>query len=148
LYATSTTLTDDAVLAVAAAVREAEDRAIYPFSGGRFGTRERDARVPARHYDVRNESTDATTFGLLQSASINGELVRGPINAAVVAVSETADFTALTTLRVWLQPAVSGGSVVSVPPDAAAMTYDLNDRVKRYRYCAAAGRFVPASREL
>ncbi len=141
LYAASAALTGETALRVTAETHPAIDRAIYPFRGAGFDLPASDEGIPRRHYDVRNESNFAATFGLLQAATINGELIRGPINAAVVPPDFTADFTPPSTLRIWAQRAVNGGTVVTVPQNACVVAYDSGRRTVHVQYDHRSRRF-------
>jgi hypothetical protein len=144
LFAAEAALRDGGVLRISSALESVLDRSIYPFSGSGFGAPERTSHIPARHYDVRNESATAMAFGLLQSAAVNGAVRRSALNAAVVPASFTADFAALTTLSIWVQPNAESGSIVRVPPDATVLSLAGEPRTLRCKYDPRAARFVPS----
>lgn len=144
LYAASAALARDDRLRITATAFPAIDRAVYPFRNELFGLPVSDDGIPPRHFDVRNDSAFAATFGLLQAATVDGTPVRGPVNAAVAPPGFTADFTPLTTLRIWAGAVGDGGTVVAVPPHASVVPYDTERRAMHVRYEAHGGRFVPA----
>lgn len=133
------------ILRLAAEVYPTLDRSVYAFRGGTFSLPVSDERVPPRHYDVRNESNLAATFGLIQTASIDGAALRGPINASVVPTNSGADFTPLTMLRIWLQRSVSNGTIVTAPQNACVVQYDAQRHTVRVRYDHQDGRFHSAA---
>jgi hypothetical protein len=135
LYAATAAPRDGQLVKIAAALETARDRSVYPFDGDAFGERQRTAHIPARHYDVRNDSAGAITFGLLQPASVNGSAGGSlPRNAGVVPSSFSADFMALTRASVWTQPDAPSGSIVQVPATAAVLALSAHRRTARCRY--------------
>lgn len=146
LYASETGVHAGAVLDVLCAILPARDRVVYPFALGGFRRARSDARIPHGHYDVWNAGTTAATFGLLQSARVNGRRVRGPVNAVVLpAEVGAADFKPADELLIWLDGSSSPGSVIDeVPADAAALSFRA-ERDAAYRYDPDARRFVPVA---
>lgn len=142
LFAADAALRDGEALQIRCALAAAWDRAIYPFTGKAFGTPEPARRIPAHHYDVRNDSEHAMAFGLLQSAVVNGSVRRSVLNAVVVPDSFTADFAALTTVSVWMQPGVASGTIIRPPPAATVLSPDAANGVIRCRYDPATTRFT------
>jgi hypothetical protein len=134
LYAASAALSGDRILRVRAEQHPAIDRSVYSFRNDRFDEAVPDPGILPSHYDVRNASGQAATFGLLQAAIVNGGWVRAPVNAAVVPAGFTADFAPPTTLRVWALRDVEGGSVATVPPDASTVFYNAGPTAILLRY--------------
>lgn len=134
LYAARPGLRDGEPIAIVAAVDPALDRFVYAFRDGAFAVPAQAPHVPSRHVDVRNETPGALTFGLLQTALVNGASVRSPLNAIVVPASFTADFTALPAVTVWAEHGVAAGSIVRVPATATTIAFDGTTRTERARY--------------
>lgn len=134
LYAARPGLRDGEPIAVAAAVDAAVDRFVYPFRDGAFAAPAQAPHVPPRHVDVRNEAPDAVTFGLLQTALVNGAPCRSPLNAIVVPATFTADFTALTAVSVWAERGIAAGSIVRMPAAATTIAFDDVTRTERAWY--------------
>lgn len=133
LYAAEKPPRIDEEIEIAALLYPAADQCTYPYTGGRFGEPIPTSRIPRAHYDVRNDSMFAATFGLVQTATINAAMVRSPLNAVVVPPDFNADFTSMTILFVWAQQAVVGGSVITTIPNEAAIV--RLSAVRREAYC-------------
>lgn len=141
LYAADAVLQSGSLVEPAAIVDPALDRATYPFRGDSFGPFRPAPRLPARHYDARNESGGAVAFGLLQWAAVNGSAFRSPVNVVVVPPGFTADFAPLENLSIWVASGVRGGSIVRVPRTATTLDFATR-RTAHVRYDAAGARFV------
>jgi len=134
LYAARPGVRDGEPIKVAAAVDPAVDRFVYPFRDDRFAAPAQAPHVPSRHFDVRNETPGAVTFGLLQTALVNGIPCRSPLNAIVVPASFTADFAALTAASVWGERGIAAGSIVRMPTAATTIAFDHMTRTEHARY--------------
>jgi hypothetical protein len=145
LYAAVVPERDGLPLSVVAAVYPALDGAIHPFVGTAFGDPVSEGRIPRGHYDVRNDEDElAMTFGLLQTATVDGQRSTPvPLNAVNVPAGFTADFTAVTRVYVWAEADVGGGTVVSqMPPDATEVAFDAAHGARRCRYDVESGTFT------
>jgi hypothetical protein len=145
LYAASAAQTAETALRITAMVFPAVERTVCSYRNGSFVAPVADGGIPPRHFDVRNESDQPATFGLVQTASVDGLSTCGPINAAVVPAGFAADFTPLTTLRIWAQQAVGNGAIVNVPEDAARVHYEGVRKTIYLRYDHRDGRFQVAT---
>jgi hypothetical protein len=141
LFAAGPALREGSGLRIAATLDAAQDRSVYPFSGGAFGAREQTPNVPLGHYDVRNESPGAMAFGLIQTATLNGAQRCSPLNAVVVAPQLSADFIALTSVSIWVQRDTESASIVRVPATAAVISFSA-DRRAGCRYDPKSAAFV------
>lgn len=142
LYAAEAAPREGSPIVPAAVVDPALERAIYPFGEDGFRAHRPASHLPAQHYDVRNDTRSATTFGLLQWAAVNGTAVRSPLNAVVVPAGFTADFTALRTLSIWCAPGARSGSAERIPGTAAVVLFDERRRTARLRYDPHASGFA------
>jgi hypothetical protein len=146
VFASRTGVRSGATVDVASRVYPATARRVYTFDGAIFAEARPEARVPPGHYDVWNAGPTATTFGLLQRASIDGVTLSTPLNAIVLPPDFTADFTPDERVFLWAQHRIETGAVLDdVPPNAALATFDNRNRVRTYRYDldASAFAFVP-----
>jgi hypothetical protein len=149
IYAAEIPEHDGAPIRLVASVYPARERSIYPYRHAAFAEPLASQRIPPRHFDVCNEATSSTAFGLLQAAAINGEFVRSPVNAVVLPHSFTADFAAVTTLHVWTQTAVAGGTIApDRPRNGRVIAFDSDRPARRFRYDADTAAFVDAERGL
>ena len=87
------------------------------------------------------------TFGLVQKASVNGtEGQANPINAQVVPSLNSAIFTPLTEVQVWLQTSLLSGTVITqVFSSVADVTFGNDVFQKTLQYDPKIGGFVPTS---
>ncbi|HEY6234001.1 MAG TPA: hypothetical protein VIW69_02720, partial [Candidatus Elarobacter sp.] len=116
IYAAELPEHDGAPIRMTASIYPARERSIYRYRDTSFAEPLASQRIPPRHFDVSNDTASSSAFGLLQAATINGELVRAPVTVVVVPSTFTADFAAVTTVHVWTQAAGAGGIVA---PDRA-----------------------------
>jgi len=129
-------------------VHPAVDRRIYPFYGNTFGEPADAARVPRRHYDVRNASPLARSFGLIQDATIDGTPRRSPVNAVVLPPGFTADFTMGAKLYVWMQTAdIAEGVAPEVPDNATIVVLEPEHPAMAYHFDDETAAFVRAASE-
>jgi hypothetical protein len=142
LYAAEAAPRQGSPIVPAAVVDPALERTIYPFGEDGFRAHRPASHLPAQHYDVRNDTRSATTFGLLQWAAVNGTAVRSPLNAVVVPAGFTADFAALRTLSIWCAPGARSGSIARIPGTAAVVVFDEMRRTARLRYDARSAGFA------
>jgi hypothetical protein len=145
VYASETPIRRGVVLRVTAEVWTALEGMTYGFSGRAFQPPQVAAGVPRGHFNVRNETTAAGTFGLVQAVTVNGAPCRPALNAVVLPPGFTADFAAATRLYVWTEPLTVSGMVVGAPNDATMIAFDREHRTRRYRYDRSGAGFVPVN---
>lgn len=145
VYASEIPARDDSVPAILDLVYPAQAGAVYPFTSSGFAA-PREAAIPAGHYDVRNESQTAYSFGLVQQAFVDGRPVIAPVHGVTLPPGFTADFTRRAQACVWLAFAPDGGAGTGVAPPAAAFLAFGAERSARCRYddATASFRVVPA----
>jgi len=142
VYASGTAVSGGAVVEFLDRVAPAIDRMTYRFGGGGFGEPVAVAGVPSGHYDVRNETASPATFGLVQSATVNGSEHLSPVHAVVVPPGFTADFAAAAKLYVWVRSRIAAGSIVAPSADVTTIAFDRERRARRCRYDGAMRAFV------
>lgn len=64
-------------------------------------------------FNVENEQANGINFGLGQTAKINGTSVLAPLNAVMVNENQTASFTPIETVSVYLTSIENNGVVIS-----------------------------------
>jgi hypothetical protein len=106
---------------------------------------------PAGTFEVINNMPPsqypALTFGLEQKATVNGSAQQAtPLNAQVVLATQTAMFTPLTTVFVWLQANLSSGTMITqVIGKASIVTFGNGVADQSLSYDPNTGMFVPDS---
>lgn len=89
------------------------------------------------------EKNQIMTFGLAQSANVNGkEKTLNPINAMPVAYNNRAHFIPIVRIKIFLAAQANDGKVISVS-QSRTLTVDFTEQLERsVRYDQAAGAFV------
>ena len=64
-------------------------------------------------FNVDNQQSNGINFGLAQSATVNGTSVLAPLNAVPVNMNETASFTPIETVSIYLSSYENNGVVIS-----------------------------------
>lgn len=117
LYASTTQVTNGATIRRSSdSPSPAVDAAVYPFDlSATFRTPEADPQIPAGTFATENQFQELPklTFGLFQSAVVNGETAERPVNAVEVARGRLAQFTPFTTVFIWLQADLQSKTVVT-----------------------------------
>jgi hypothetical protein len=135
IYAADIPEHDGAPVRLRTSVYPARERSLYLYRDPAFGEPHPSERIPPGHVDVSNASPSAAAFGLVQTATVNGGLVRAPVNAVVLPPAFTADFTAITTVHVWAQTGVAGGTIVpNAPRNARVIAFDPARPGRWFRY--------------
>ena len=135
LYASELPASHGSVPQILDFVYPARDGAAYPFAGAQFASPHDRARIPHAHYAVSNAAPFTATFGLVQSALLNGRLVCAALNAVALPPGLTADFSPGAKLYVWTEGVLESGAVVSgVPARATVIDFDRASTAAHYRY--------------
>lgn len=132
----------------------------YTFDGTGFeGPYPGETAPPAGSFRVINQVPSqqypALGFGLLQSATVNGEGFPSlATNQEIVPAAQYATFTPLETVYVWLQSGVRTGAIVTLPPAAprpaqavagfATEIQFAGPSTLTYSYDASTGTFFPS----
>lgn len=142
VFASQTGVRVGTTVNVSSMVYPAVARRIYTFDGARFAEARREARVPRGHYDVWNAGPSPMTFGIVQNARIDGQLILSPLNAVVLPTDFTADFTPDERVYIWAQSGVTTSVVIRDIPREAAMVTFGRQRLRTYRFDTDTSRFV------
>ncbi|HEX6292032.1 MAG TPA: hypothetical protein VFZ66_22790 [Herpetosiphonaceae bacterium] len=150
LYASNTKIVNGARIAKMSGVKSATDKAYYSFrSDATFYGPNQDGDAPGiGQYRIFNEMPSsqypALTFGLMQSATINGRLSDSrPLNAQYVPASQQVTFTPLTTVYVWLQSTLTSGTVITeVASKHTEVIFGGSVTTITLRYDSSRGMFV------
>lgn len=118
----------------------AEDRASHVFACGRFGPVLRDPAIPARHFEVRNETPAPAGFGLLQAAVAGERIMLAPVNAVSVAAGSGADLVPEDDVLLWSDPGAEAATLLTgVPHNALYLSYSGGVSARRCYYDSATG---------
>lgn len=82
----------------------------YTFKQGQFSGASGGA---AGSFNVNNQQGNGINFGLAQTASVNGTNVLAPLNAVPVNMNQTASFTPIETVSIFLSSYSNNGVVIS-----------------------------------
>lgn len=83
------------------------------------------------------------TFGLEQSAMVQGQLIKNPINASLVPSGFNATFEPIVTLYVWLEADSQSSSVISkISDNAIIVTFEGSITQRSLTYDPMGGQFV------
>ena len=120
----------------------AEPRQLYGFDGAGIRRLEASTTAPGR-YEFTNFGPSAVTVGLIQRPSVNGRIVRAPLNGIVLPAGLTAEFARSTRIYVWLAPTAAPGTVISrVPENATIVALEANRQCTSIHYEPATSSFV------
>jgi hypothetical protein len=142
LYASEIPTSHGSVPQILDFVYPARDGAAYPFAGTMFASPHDRDGIPRGHYDVDNSAPFTATFGLVQTALLNGILICSRLNAVALPSGLTADFSPGTTLYVWTDGGLQSGAVISRIPDDATVIDFSRTRTARCCYDTDTRSFV------
>jgi hypothetical protein len=94
----------------------------YAFAEGKFDSGTPDSDLPPNTYDIVNQMAgfNELTFGLAQDVQVNGTAQPNhPINAQIVPLHQSAQFTPLDKITVFLQSNVQSGMVLTTVKSAS-----------------------------
>lgn len=158
LYASQTPLVAGSTLTPVATVSQALARHLYPFSNGMFGPPQ-SASLPQGQVEVQNAANNggSLTFGLAQSASINGtpSTAFSPVSAQLVPTGQAGFFDFTEELTVMLRSQTHAAEVIDYVPvsvgaqavaQSAAITlrFSSANATQSIQYDGANGTFVPS----
>lgn len=145
IYASTSSVQAGATIIQSSSVDLAQTGVEYPFKNNTFqsATVPTSWTVSATQYATENDNGGTFTFGLQQSASLNGAPVTpSPLNAVTVLNGQHAIFQPHETITVFLQSDVDNGAVISTV-SSNSTTIDLTTTTSQTAtYNAATGTFV------
>ena len=146
MYAAAVPSDDESGARLLDQIFPAADRCRYDFRDGAFGQPVAGRRIPHRHYEIRNGSASTVVVGLLQEATVNGCVRRGPVNTVTLPEDFTADFVTLATLSVWMQDGDgSSRCLPAIPKHATTIDLPAGGGRLEYRFDDRTGAFVGAT---
>lgn len=127
LYVSNTKVEAGAKIFKISAQNPASDQHCYPFRNGIF-IEPRKLEEPFRNkYQIKNETAQDLTFGLTQGIVFNGnKFDANPLNAVTVFENETATFSAIEKVKVYLSTCEDNGVVIS-EINSEAIELDFTD---------------------
>lgn len=142
VYASTSLVEAGATIVKTSFVNPASSGVTYPFENGAFDAAKGDLTDP-NSYGIENDTTGVLTFGLAQSVTANGTpFDTNPLNAVSVLTSESAIFTPIEKLQVFLHAVYNNGVVIS-DVDSPALTVDLTGTTKVIiHYDGTSGHFM------
>jgi hypothetical protein len=144
LYATTTPIEPGATIQETSQTpAPAQEGPIYTFQQGVF-TAGPEGSAPT--YNMMNSQGSALTFGLAQTATVNGDNATAPVNAVTILNGENASFTPTETVSVFLSSFNTNGSVIShVAGNALVIELTSQEPVAHVSFNDANGQFILAS---
>ncbi|EGG17004.1 hypothetical protein DFA_07985 [Cavenderia fasciculata] len=140
LYASSTQIQNGATISRLSTLKAAAKGHQYPFNSSGFFDQADSVSVTS--YGLVNNYGEPLTFGLTQSALINGVQVDSELNATTVLGNQTAEYTPIVTLSVFVQSQQNNGSVISsITSQSLTLTY-TSDTTKAVFYDDNSNSFV------
>ncbi|EGG14522.1 hypothetical protein DFA_12298 [Cavenderia fasciculata] len=122
LYASNTQIQNGAKISRISNVASCSKGHQYPFlDAGYFGSANSST---VKGYGIINNYGEALTFGLTQTAIVNGKSVDSELNATTVLNNQMADYTPIVTLSIYVAASLNNGSVISdITGEPLTLTY-------------------------
>lgn len=141
IYASTIEIQAGAKILKSSSVNPASSGVIYPFETGAFDTPYGDAGQ--NNYGIENKYDTLFTFGMAQSATVNGSLFDAhPLNAITVLSQEQAIFTPIEKLSIFLNAKFNNGVILSSVSNKA-LDLDLTSTPSRViHYDKEQGKFI------
>lgn len=115
----------------------------YPFAEGKFDRGTPDPGLPPNTYGTMNQMSEfpELTFGLAQDVQVNGTAQpNNPINAQIIPFNQTAQFTPLDKITVFLQSNVRSGMVLTtVTSQSIELSFGAATTSRTISYSARSG---------
>ncbi|EGG14369.1 hypothetical protein DFA_12141 [Cavenderia fasciculata] len=143
LYSSSTQIQNGATISRLSNLKGASKTHQYPFN--KAGFFDQANSVVVKSYGLVNNYGESLTFGLTQTALVNGVQVDGELNATTVLNNQSAEYTPIVTLSVYVAASLNNGSVISdITSQALTLTY-TSDTDKSVFYDDNSNMFVEGS---
>ena len=112
IYASTTQHQAGANILKSSSIHPASSGVIYPFETGAFD--KHSGVVGINNYGIENRHDEDFTFGMAQSAKVNGTTYHAaPLNAVTVLSQEQAIFTPIEKLSIFLNGKFDNGVIIS-----------------------------------
>ncbi len=93
---------------------------------------------------LTNASSDLTSFGLMQSATVNGTSMSGPTNVSTVLSQMKTLYTPTETVSLFISEMAESGQVLSsIPSNALTVTLSSTNPTANVIYDRSTGTFIP-----
>ncbi|EGG20552.1 hypothetical protein DFA_00413 [Cavenderia fasciculata] len=140
IYASNTQIQNGATISRISTLKSASKTHQYPFNSAGFFDQANGVSV--KSYGLVNNYGESLTFGLTQSALINGVQVVSELNATTVLNNQSAEYTPIVTLSVYVAASFNNGSVISdISGQSLTLTY-TSDTSKSVFYDTNSNMFV------
>ncbi|EGG13638.1 hypothetical protein DFA_11399 [Cavenderia fasciculata] len=122
LYSSSSQIQNGATIQRISNVKSAAKGHQYPFlPAGYF---DQANSVATKGYGIVNNYGESLTFGLTQTALVNGVQVDSELNATTVLNNQMAEYNPIVTLSVYVAASLNNGSVISsITGQSLTLTY-------------------------
>ncbi|EGG17207.1 hypothetical protein DFA_08194 [Cavenderia fasciculata] len=131
LYASGSQIQGGATISRLSTIPSVSKGHQYPFNDSGFFDQANE--VAAKGYSIVNHYEEALTFGLTQTATVNGKLVDSELNATTVLRNQSVDYTPIVTLSVYVSSVQNNGSIISnVSGEALTLTYSSDPEKSVY----------------
>ncbi|EGG21923.1 hypothetical protein DFA_01809 [Cavenderia fasciculata] len=122
IYASSTSVQHGATINRLSTLKAVSKTHQYPFNESGFFDGPNQTHV--KSYGLINNYNEPLTFGLTQTAMVNGHQVDSELNAVTVLHNQSAEFTPIVTLSVYVAASFNNGSVISdISSNTLVLTY-------------------------
>ncbi|EGG25292.1 hypothetical protein DFA_03541 [Cavenderia fasciculata] len=143
LYASNTQIQNGATISRISTLKSVSKTHQYPFNNAGFFDQANGTSV--KSYGLVNNYGEPLTFGLTQTAVINGKEVDSELNATTVLNNQSAEYTPIVTLSVYVAASFNNGSVISdISGQALTLTY-TSDTNKSVFFDDSSSMFVEGS---
>ncbi|EGG13645.1 hypothetical protein DFA_11406 [Cavenderia fasciculata] len=122
LYSSSSQIQNGATINRLSTLKNAAKGHQYPFNSSGFFDQANSVSV--KGYGIVNNYGESLTFGLTQTALVNGVQVDSELNATTVLGNQSAEYTPIVTLSVYVASQQNNGSVISsITSQSLTLTY-------------------------
>eukprot|EP01132_Coremiostelium_polycephalum_P005732 gene5732-7129_t len=141
LYASSQKIQQGTVLTRLSDVKVAQNGYSYPFNSSGFFD-PASGRVD-KGFGVKNNYGESLTFGLTQTANVNGSIVNSEINAAIVPNNLLSEFIPNLKVRVFVAANFDSGSIITSTISNGCDIDFTDSTTQSVRYDSRDNMFVP-----
>ncbi len=144
IYASTTEIKNGATIFKSSAENPVKTDFYYPFEYGRFKSPTRNIG-DRNQYGIENNYSEKLTFGMAQSVTANGNKFEArPLNAVTVLRQETAVFTPIEIVKVFLHGEFDNGVIISEVKSNALEVNLTKNPIRTIAFNSATSSFVAA----